>query len=346
MAQLDYTQKLLNSGHYQVRPSSGKDLKRFRAPASEQSSVVLVPQEKNKNQPVVISTENISSKAAAPSGLLVEQNNFEVPTIGDQLRSLYSEEDLKILEFYEKQLSEQDPRRNKLDVLFAPGWSYVDSVSDYSPRKYRTAFPQMLVQSNVWLTPGIGLSGQFSFSMGASIPGDMSLGTRDLVRFENIEIGFRTRFFDGFDFRGSSREFSVFYLEDSTYVSTDSARHPRLRSTGFGVGVTSRHPDQKGSGAFIFGGSFLPRMGHVEQGTHWKGRSGSSLENIRLSIEIGREEILNRKSQIYYGIKATSERDSFDGPASAVDPVTSITPTNVSVTNSATSFFFGYRWGH
>lgn len=346
-AQSDYMQQLMQNRRYEVRPSS-KPSQTKRAPASEEAPVVAIPavvEEKKAVQvtpAVTVTTTVVNSQPAEP----VTESQPDEPKLGDQFKALYGDEHRKVLDFYEQRLDEHDPRRNKVEVQVAPGWSYTQSRSSYSPRDYHTSYPSLRLRANVWLTPAIGLVGQLQFSMGASLPGDSTIDSRDTTRFETVDLGIRFRSFQEYSKGSSSQEVGLFFIDDSTQVASDSLTRLKLRSTGFGIGVWSRNPAASGSSAWHLGGGFAPRMVHVEDATGWTGQSGSPLENIRMLLEVSREEILSRKSQILYGIKWTGERNAFDGAATAADPLTGLTPTNVSVTNSTATFFFGYRWGH
>lgn len=353
-AQADYTQQLLQNRRYEVRPTSkSAPTPMKRSPASEEDHAQAPSAA--KEGPTADTTSKVSVSASSqttvtnvaivPTDAPAPPATIE-PEFAEQLRSLYGDDHKRVLDFYEKRLEEHDPRRNKVEILVAPGWSYNESRSDYSPRDYHTSFPAMTVRANVWLTPAIGLSGGLRFSLGASLPGDSTIPSRDPVRYEQMELGLRFRAFQQYSRGSSSQEIGVFFLEDSTQVTPDSTTRSRLRSSGLGLGVWARRPSADGSSAWILGGGAAPRMVHAEDSTGWTGKSGSPLENVRLLGELGREEILSRRSQILYGFKWSAERNSFDGPATVADPVTGKTPTNVSVTNSTTTFFFGYRWGH
>lgn len=338
-AQSDYTQDLLQNRRYEVRAQNQSEVRR---PAS--AATTLISNEKKAPVEPPVAKEVPAPKT--PQVVPPPVSESPEPRLGEQLGALYGEGHDKVLEFYDQRMDPRDPRRNKVSVLVAPGWAYSESRSIYSPRDYHTSYPEMNLRAQVWLTPAIGLAGHLQFSMGASIPGDNSIPSRDPIRNEAIEVGFRFRHFQGFGMMAPSHEIGIFFLDDSTSVSPDSTTHPRLRSGGLGLGLWSRRPVSDGRAFWNMNGGLVPRISHSEGATGWTGASGVSHENIRLFGEFSREEILSRKTQVLFGVRWVGERNSFDGVATATDPVSGKIPTNVSVTQSKTTFFFGYRWGN
>jgi len=140
-------------------------------------------------------------------------------------------------------------------------------------------------------------------------------------------------------------EFSVLYSDDNFNVSKDSVSHPRLKSSGLGVGLKARFPTSLNY-AWVIGGNFFPRLQHSESATAVDINSGSTEENIRVGFDFGGEWKFSRHSQMIWDLGVSSERNLFSGSASLPDPSTGSTPSNVSVTNTMYMLNLGYRWGH
>jgi hypothetical protein len=98
--------------------------------------------------------------------------------------------------------------------------------------------------------------------------------------------------------------------------------------------------------AWVFGGSFFPRLQHTESQTGINLQSGAAGESIRIGLDLGGEWKFTRESQMIWNLAVSAERNIFTGAANLVDPETSLTPSNVGVTNSLYMFSLGYRWGH
>ncbi len=269
----------------------------------------------------------------------------EEPTITQQAQSIFSADPERALDFYQSQFDVSDSRRNKIEISFAPSYVTNDSSSNYSYRYYRSVFTGMNLGANVWLTPAVGLGGNFMFSLGADTSGDAVSGTRSPARYEFLDTGLKFRQFFGFSQISKSLEFNVLYSDYKFNVDSDNTYRTKLKTTGLGVKMTLRLPSSNDV-AWLIGGSFYPRLQHTEQKAGADIGSGNSTENVRMGVQLGSEIRLSRESQIFYEAAVTSEKNLFDGAAKAVDPATGLIPKNVSVTNTFYMFSLGYRWGN
>ena len=242
------------------------------------------------------------------------------------------------------QLSEDDNRKNQMEIQASPTFVYNGSSSNYSYRNYSSFFSALDLSSNVWMTPTLGLHGRILFSFGASVAGDSTTSSRLPVKYEDIDLALKFRKYFSSSKDSQSVDFALVYSEDKFSPPSDNLYRPKLTSSGLGVQVTSRFPSGNNF-AWVFGGLFYPRLQHQEEKVGLKISSGLATENARLGLNIGSELKLNRGSQIIYNLALTSERDSFDGAANPMDPETQKSPSNVSVTNTMLMFGFGYRWG-
>ncbi len=241
-------------------------------------------------------------------------------------------------------LSDDDLRKNQMEIQVSPTFVYNGSSANYSYRNYNSFFPALDLSSNVWMTPTLGLYGRILFSFGASVAGDSTTASKVAVKYEDIDLAFKFRKYFSSMKDSQSVDIGLVYSEDKFSPPSDNLYRPKLISSGLGVRVTSRVPSGNNF-AWIFGGLFYPRLQHQEEKVGLKISSGSGNENARLGLNFGSELKLSRGSQIIYDLAVTSERDSFDGAANPIDPETQKAPSNVSVTNTMVMFSFGYRWG-
>lgn len=326
-AQLDSSYELL-LGNSPV-PESSK--KKVRAPNQVEPSTKVQPE-----------PAEIPQGRPLPVKL---QPTPEEPTYSQQAQSLFAADPEKVFDFYQSQLDESDPRRNKVEISFAPGYVTNESSSNYSFRDYRSVFTGMNLGASVWLTPAMGVGGNFLFSLGADTSGDAVTNTRSPARYEFLDVGLKFRQFFGFSLMSKSIAFDLLFSDYKFNVNVDDIYRARLKSTGVGVKMTLRMPTSPDV-AWLVGGSFYPRLQHSETKAGVDVNSGNNTENVRFGIQLGSEVRLSRESQIFYEASLMSEKNLFDGNAKSMDPATNQTPKNVSVTDSYYLFSVGYRWGN
>lgn len=344
LAQLDSSYELLlgTSPHrVGVEPSAPpkKAEKKKRIPAQNENPETNVQNEKMQmplgKQQMPIKLEPVTEESAVRPE----------PSISEQAQSLFSATPEKVLGFYEDNLEEADPRHNKIEIIFAPGFVSNDSVSSYSYRDYRSSFATVNLGANVWLTPAIGVGGNFAFSLGADTSGDAVTATHSPARHEFLDAALKFRNFFGFSRTSKSLEFDVLYSEYKLNVNADDMYRAKLKSSGLGMKMTLRIPSSN-EVAWLVGGSLFPRVQHSESESGIKVSSGNNTENVRLGLHLGSEMILSRQSQIFAELAVQSERNLFDGSASLADPSNGLTPKNISVSNTFYLFSLGYRWGN
>ncbi|HEY8271184.1 MAG TPA: hypothetical protein VIG33_09880 [Pseudobdellovibrionaceae bacterium] len=343
LAQLDSSYELLLGvrAPTTTSPASQKVIKKKkREPTGEESATsaqgpvqnpVQVPQ--GLLMPTQLDTKTLPSQV------------IEEPTFAQQAKSLFTANPEKILGFYEEHFEESDPRQNKVDISFASSFVTNDSSSNYSYRSYRSVYAGVNLGANVWLTPAIGIGGNFLFSLGADTSGDAITSTPSPARFEFLDIAVKFRQFYGFAQTSKSVEFDVLYSDFKFNVSTDDVYRAKLKSSGLGLKMTLRLPSSS-EVAWLIGGSFYPRLQHVESKAGADISSGNNVENTRLGVQLGSEIKLSRSSQIFYEAALLAEKNLFSGNAKLVDPVTGSAPKNVSITDTFYIFSLGYRWGN
>jgi hypothetical protein len=334
-AQLDSSYELLlgNTVAPSAKASAKKKASQKRKTASE--PMVEPPDKPVENGPSPQTTVAPAEKAPAP----VE------PSLAAQAKSLFTAEPGTVLNFYQEQFDPTDPRRNNVEISFAPTFVTNESSSNYSYRNYRSVFSAALLGANVWLTPAMGLGGDFLFSLGADTSADSATGIRSPVRQEMFDVALKFRQFFGFSPMSKSVEFDVIYSDYKFNVDSDDVRRSRLVTTGLGLRTVLRVPSSPVL-AWTLGGSFFPRLHHSESAAGADLSSGANTDNVRIGLLLGAEMQLSRESQLFWEASASSERNLFNGTAVAVDPNTTVAPKNVSVTNSFYRLSFGYRWGN
>lgn len=271
-------------------------------------------------------------------------DTYAEPSLVEQAQSLFSNKNESIYEYYREKIQTDDIRNNRLEIDILPVVAYNDSQSNYSYRDYQSYFQGLLVKSNVWFTPSIGVSGKILFSLAADVSA-ISDQSRLPVKYEFMELGVNVRKYFGITEQDNSLEYLILYSEYKTATPNDNISRPRLKSSGLGVGLRGRFPFS-GSYSWVIGGSMFPRIQHVESQTGAAISSGESLEHVRIGFDMGGEWKLNRSNQIVWNLNLVTERNLFNGPAALVDPSTGQTPENVSAANSLVIFSLGYRWGH
>lgn len=350
-AQLDSSYELLLGGTAspllspQKAATAQKAPKKKRVPANETQQTNVQASAKVE---ATTTTTTVTEKVEIPQGrpMPVKMQPAEAePTISQQAQSIFAADPEKVLDFYQAQFDEEDSRRNKIEISFAPSYVTNESSSNYSYRDYRSVFTGMNLGANVWLTPAVGIGGNFMFSLGADTSGDAVTGTRSPARFEFLDAGLKFRQFFGFSQTSKSVEFNVLYSDYKMNVNADDVYRAKVKTAGLGLKMTLRLP-KSNDVAWLVGGSFYPRLQHTESKAGIDISSGNNTENVRMGLQLGSEIKLSRESLIFYEASLASEKNLFDGSAKAADPATGLTPKNVSVTNTFYMFSLGYRWGN
>ncbi|MEK2689528.1 hypothetical protein [Bdellovibrio sp. GT3] len=353
----------ISTGRYEVRKNSAPTkLNRNPAQAVPEVSVTLKEDKTAaavvEAEPAVSPTQKavVATSAPAPEAVVAAAPAASItpvptavptvePSITDQAEALFSNKADKIYDYYAESVHPEDVRNNRLEVEISPLAVYNDSQSNYSFRDYQSFYNALRFKANVWLTPLIGVSGKFVFSLGSDVDSMEADASRVAVKYEQLDVGLNLRKYFGNSRKANSLEFALLFSDNKMKPPTDAVNRVGISTSGFGLGMKMRVPSSVDY-AWVYGGSFFPRLQHTEQGNVSNISSGSVAENSRLALELGGEWRLSRSSQILWGLEASAEKNMFDGSATVPDPSTGTTPKNVSVTNSAYVFSLGYRWGN
>jgi hypothetical protein len=241
---------------------------------------------------------------------------------------------------------ERDERRlSILEISIAPGYMYTSSSSGYAYRSYNTASPALATDARVWLSPEFAVSAGFVTSLSGNV-NDSADGARSVTASQQwLTAGLRSRHFFGETRLAPSLTFGLDYYEFQFRVSSDALLRERLQSSGAQLSLESEIP-VNGYRSWIFGIGFAPKLQHKEIATGIDFQSGSSADANAVSISVGGKFGFDHSNAIFWKLSHSVEKDLFTGDASKPDPVSGLTPSGVSITNSTTLFQLGYTWGN
>ncbi len=245
---------------------------------------------------------------------------------------------------YENWLSEEDPRRNTIEIEVAPGMMYNASNSNYWFHQHFSASPSFEAGFQVWFLSNFGIKTSYTSSFGASI--DASVANKDALEVEHHFFSAGLRYKKIFGLSKTSRTF-IFGIDFDNYqfeVPGDATQRIKLNTQGLKLSVETILPEDA-STAWVVGAEFLPSLAREEKATGISVDSGNDLKTFALGLSVGKKYSLTRKNQFFWKLYHRVENSIYGGTASAVDPVTSRTPAGVSVQNSTTLFQFGFLWG-
>lgn len=331
----------VETGRYEIHRDANsaatapRPAKKKRKPSSEELESKYAAEQKIKTE----------IKVQAPVASVVE--NYEEkpePTLSEQGRELLNGKVDKIYEFYQERIHPDDPRNNRVEIQFSPGFMHNESKSSYSYRDYGSSFSNLSFESRVWFTPLIGVSGKFTFSFAADLSGDKVTQSRIPAHYEFLDLAVNLRNYFGLSRKAKSWELDLLYTDYKLSVPSDNNYRARLKSSGVGLGLKTRLPTSANY-AWTLGASFFPRLQHSEESTGAAIQSGGAAESTRIGLDVGGEFKFTRFSQVIWSVGMMSEKNLFSGSAGLVDPATGQTPSNVGVTSTFYMFNLGYRWG-
>jgi hypothetical protein len=333
----------LSSGRYEIREGTPLPVEIKPAVPNKKATRRVSSESVPSEIPLVKGSTPGSGPAQASS--VGNATKAEPPSMADQVKDLVLGKEQPTLEAYKEQIHPDDIRLNRLEINVSPGYIYHESKSTYSYRSYQLFSPYVALGAQIWLTPFIGIGGRHGTSLGADVSEAGIASTHIPVTYEDSEVSIDFRRFFGFSRRSNSLKFGIYFSEDKFLVPGDNMNRVSTRSSGLGLKFDSRFPIAP-SYAWTFGGRVQPRISHAEMATGLSLQSGESPQASRVGLNCGGEFKLSRESQIIWNLSFSIEKDQFTGPATSVDPETSLTPSGVSVTQTQSLFTLGYRWGH
>jgi hypothetical protein len=334
----------VQSGRYQIRngnklpPKMSKELEDQSEQLLIQSTSVVV-RNPVAATPTTTTTTSTTTTTTTTLPALVQQ-----PTVVEQVKDLVADKDQPLIEAYKEQIHPDDTRLNQIEIDILAGAMSNSSASNYSYRNYNTISPQMSIGARLWMTPFLGLHGQYLTSIGADVISDAATRSRTTVQHEKTEIGFDLRRFFGMSRKANSLQYGLLFSEYKLAVPGTETHRVSIRSSGLGINLSARIPVAP-TYAWTFGGKLIPRVQHKEQATGIDLSSGGLGESSRFDLSIGGEFKMVRQSQIIWELSVSHEKNQFNGQANFADPETGQKPMGVSVSNTLTVFSLGYRWG-
>lgn len=333
----------VQTGRYEIHhiraPAAAKTVapaKKKRSSASEETEAKVVVEQNLKTE--------IKVEEPAPPSVENPEEKVVEPTLSEQARELLNGKVDQVYNFYQEQIHPDDPRNNRVEIQFSPGFIHNESKSNYSFRDYGSSFSALSFDSHVWFTPLIGVSGKFTFSFASDLSGDKVTQSRIPAHYEFLDLAVNLRNYFGLSRKAKSWELDLLYTDYKLSVPSDNQFRARLKSSGVGLGLKARLPTSA-SYAWTLGASFFPRLQHSEEATGASIQSGGNAESNRIGFDVGGEFKFSRFSQIIWSVGMMSEKNLFAGSAGLVDPATGQTPNNVGVTSTFYLFNLGYRWG-
>lgn len=320
-----------------IIPTPVKKPVKVTTPAAE----VVVPVA-NEPVPLPVPIENKDVKTETPvapaPATAVEETP---PPVTQQVRDLFLGEQEEINE-YRTKIHSQDPRKNVVQISFAPGYYFNNSQSTYSYRRYNSNGPAMGLGMNLWLTPFFGIHTKYFTNMSSSIrSGGTNMVPTDV---QSLEAGIRFRKHFGTSRKSSHLSWGLDYTDAVNKIGKDATTAIGRRSAGLGVALEAVVPVTNGYAHTIQVNAY-PRLKHNEITTGATVKSGVKAETNGIGFGLGGQWTLDRHNQVFWKAQYTIERNLFKGAASAVDPHTGATPEGVSVTNTTGVIYFGFSWG-
>ncbi len=319
--------------------STTSTLKTVAKPESEMSKILFSQPAPEK--PVVAKPVD---KGESETSVAVDVPAPVEPSVTDQVRDLVMGNGSQEVEAYKEQVHPDDIRINRIEVNIMPGLISNQSKSNYSFRNYNTFSPKISLGASFWLTPFMGLYGDYTTSMGSDVVSDGGVGSRISAVQEWTELGFDIRKFFGMSRKANSLQFGIHMSEYKFTVPGDDTHRVNLRSSGIGLHLLTRIPVAP-SYSWVFGGKLIPRVQHSEIGTGVDLSSGQTGESTRVDLMVGGEFKLARQNQIVWNLTSSFEKNQFNGQANITDPERGVAPKGVSVENTFVIFSLGYRWG-
>ncbi len=323
----------LQSGRYQSKETTADDQPVFR------------PRKKK-----MITKKPASEGAPIPAPALTkveppaEPTPSAPPTLGDQVKDLFTGGEGHVGDLYREQVHQDDIRNNKVEIDIGTGVVYNNSTANLAYRNYYSFAPYLKAGAHVWLTPLVGVSGSYLSTFSETIPSALTAGNMINAKSAWTQLSLDFRKFYGMSRRANSINYGLLYSQYTFTVPSTEVSRIGLTSSGLGVYLNARIPTAP-SYSWVFGGSLIPVLSHAENQTSLALQSGNSNTASRLGLSLGGEIKMSRENQLIWSVEVQMEKDQFSGNSSLPDPYTGLTPTGVSVVNTWTYFNLGYRWG-
>lgn len=231
-----------------------------------------------------------------------------------------------------------------LEFSLAPVYIYTDSESSYWYRSYHMSSPGAHVNANVWLTDNFGLHSSFMTTLGSSVKDSVD-SSRTVGAAQNwFDLGVRFRHFSSDKPKASALVLGLDWSEYRMNTSNTATMRQRLITTGLQVSAGLEVPTSK---HYMWTGdvSLLAKGKHKELATTSSAKSGTGNETNRFGASVGGVFRIDSGNAYFWKVSHSIEKNVFTGSATTADPISGLTPTGVSVTNSSTFLEIGCTWG-
>jgi hypothetical protein len=348
----------LDSGRYTIRPSA--------APTPQSTKVE--PKGKSVPAPVSVSGSASASPASATSGkgpATANSNGKTAPATEKTATGTETETatDIHIdsafpermkdfflggaedeILRYRSSLHAQDSRQNFVEVSVAPGYLYQNSKSDYWYRKYYSTGPGLGVAAKFWLTPFFGVQSSYFTTFAADMTSKHDSEERVNTDHRIFNAGLQFRKYFNMTRKSPNMVLGINYDETQLLVPKTETERVRIKTTGPAFRIESTVPTTV-TKAWVYSAEFLPKIKINEMRTELNLRTGKKPTAYGFKFGFGQDFNFDRNNRVFWRLSHRIDKVVYEGDANQPDPITTLTPSNVGVTQGTSLFQFGFTWG-
>lgn len=329
----------LDSSRYSVRPTASSP-----KVEKEEEKAHKVAETKAEAPKV---EKKVEEKPAAPEAA-VQQEAPKTPEktgVADKVQDAILGGTQEEVDDYRKILHPLDTRLNLFELSLAPAYIYNNSSSSYWFHNFYTAGPGISIDAITWFSPFFGLQTAYTSSMSTEVRGNPEGTKFSKVEHQWFDTALRFRKFFGISRKSAQLTFGVGYSEYQFKVPSDSTYRVSSKTSGLKLAVEAGVPSTNTT-SWTLGLHLKPRVKYTEKSTALDLKSGIASDSNEIGLSIGSRYTFDRYNQIFWKVTHSVEKTLFSGVANTTDPLSSVTPEGVSITNSMTIFTFGYIWGN
>ncbi len=312
---------------------------------TEQVRVIKVQAPAQTTKRVIVKEELVEVEPPRPQVNYKEVRLQTEPTtvpLSQQLQ-IFLLGDPQEIQNFRDQLHPMDTKNNKLELGIAPYLYYADSKSSSWYRNYYFASLGLAGDAKFWFTPFFGMHIAYQSSLGASMPGNPAGTVQSSVNYQTTEAGIRFRKYFGLYRKAPQMTYGIDWQDQRINTSGDGNERMNIGTQGLSLSAEALVPSTLAYSQ-IFNFSFVPRPWESEtQATN--ASSGGAPEVYMIGVGYGGLYQLDRYHQLFWRIQQRYQKSNYKGTGSGADPITGLTPTRISVTESTTFFYFGIQFG-
>lgn len=289
----------------------------------------------------VVKEEVIVEKPKVEAVKIVKVESQPVP-LSQQLQ-IFLLGDPNEINAFRQELHPMDSKNNKVELGVAPYLFYANSQSSYWYRNYNFNSLGIAGDLRGWITPFFGLHFAYQTSLGGYMPGNPTGTVNASVSYQTMEAGVRFRKYFGSYRKAPWISYGIDWQDQKVNTSGDGNERMSINTAGLNLSADAVLPSTL-SYAQTFYFSFVPRPWESE--TQPQGiTSGNSPEVYKVNLGYGGLYQLDRYHQLFWRLQQSYQKSVYKGTASAPDPVSGLTPSKVTVTESSTFLYFGLQFG-